>query len=359
MKYSNKLTIVLLLKDRIDFTLRWMQYMNDAKCPYEIFIADGGEDQFIENFLNNNSNYPNLKYKYIRYPFDNDLDSFYNKYHDVINLVKTEYVIQADNDDFFILDHIPKLIKALEVNQEIVGVRGTHADFSIFNNHDNKINLANGSRYSAIERLVPSIAMNSAVNRVEYFCKNVSKFDYYSNWYCIYRTDLIVEIWNRLIKLSPKEPLVIEILMHVFILERGKIKIFDFPFYLRQTGTSQFGDNLITDNDYNNESYIDSMKIQFKNAIDEFLPEYNENDKKFLLASIQKWLSIFNNNILKNRKLYSRSWIYGFRMKIKKVFYIGILLEMVYTNFFNLFNTGQKRRILKIKQIEKYILDSK
>ena len=67
---ANNLTIVLTLKDRTPFTYRWMQYMNDMKCPYKILIADGGKDKSIEEHLLDPSNYPELIYEYIRYPYD-------------------------------------------------------------------------------------------------------------------------------------------------------------------------------------------------------------------------------------------------------------------------------------------------
>ena len=46
---TDQLTIVLTLKDRAPFSDRWMHYMDDARCPYPILIADGGTDQAVEN----------------------------------------------------------------------------------------------------------------------------------------------------------------------------------------------------------------------------------------------------------------------------------------------------------------------
>ena len=50
---ENKLTIVLTIKGRTEFTLRWMNYMNIVSCPYKILIADGGADKDIEKNLKN------------------------------------------------------------------------------------------------------------------------------------------------------------------------------------------------------------------------------------------------------------------------------------------------------------------
>ena len=101
---KEELTIILTLKDRVSFSYRWMEYMNDLSCPYKILVADGGEDKNIENHLKDINNYPNLDYSYIRFPADNTLSDFYRKFVSVINSVKTPYLLFADNDDFFLLD---------------------------------------------------------------------------------------------------------------------------------------------------------------------------------------------------------------------------------------------------------------
>ena len=95
-----KLTIILTLKGREEFTFRWMRYMNEMHCPYKILLADGGANLELEAHLRHPNNYPNLDYEYIRYPFDASLDDYLNKFENVISRVKTEYILLADNDDF-------------------------------------------------------------------------------------------------------------------------------------------------------------------------------------------------------------------------------------------------------------------
>jgi glycosyltransferase domain-containing protein len=112
--YSKKLTITLTLKGRDEFTYRWMDYMNNIACPYKILIADGGDNKFLEEHLQNYSNYPLIHYEYIRYPFDETTSLFFKKLESLISKVTTEYILQADNDDFFLLDRIPELIDFLE-----------------------------------------------------------------------------------------------------------------------------------------------------------------------------------------------------------------------------------------------------
>ena len=73
------LTIVLPLKDKSHFTIRWMQYANLYFKNYKILIADGGKDEIIEKHLRNKSNYVNLDYDYFKYPYDRDYKTFFKK----------------------------------------------------------------------------------------------------------------------------------------------------------------------------------------------------------------------------------------------------------------------------------------
>src|SRR3990172_1432256 len=48
---QNDLTVILTLWDRVDFTYRWMRWMDQQRFPYKILIADGGLDKNIELHL--------------------------------------------------------------------------------------------------------------------------------------------------------------------------------------------------------------------------------------------------------------------------------------------------------------------
>ena len=113
----NDLTVILTLKDRASFTYRWMRWMEVQRFPYKILIADGGSNKEIERNLSDRSNYPNLDYDYIRYPYDSDVETFVRKLADVAGRVRTEYVISADNDDLILLE-------PLEANLSLIRKRG-------------------------------------------------------------------------------------------------------------------------------------------------------------------------------------------------------------------------------------------
>ena len=353
---SDSLTIVLILKDRVEFTRRWMSYMNSICCPYKILIADGGKDKSIEKDLTNHNNYLNLNFEYIRYPFDEALEDFWKKYHDVMRRVKTKYVVQADNDDFFILDRVSELLKILEDNSNVVGAKGSQVDFTVYDYHSTKINNVKGSRYTAISRSSPSIEMDSSIERIDFLCRNIAQFDYYSNWYCVFRTEAVCEIWDRFITLHINNPIVIEMLMHIFILEKGKIIVLNFPYYLRQKGTSQFGDHLITDNDFLEKCIVDGALSEFSISINTYLNHYKEEERKEIIKSIAHWLQYFIVNVNFNNNRYHNSWIYRLSIMIKETAFFGIFIEKLYAFFFNLRSNKIKRKVIKIKAIENYLI---
>src|SRR5579872_3815123 len=127
---SKDLTIVLVLKDRAPFTWRWMEYYNKVGLPFKVLIADGGKDPSVEK-LKDTSLFPNIDYEYIRYPYDKDIPAFLNKLHAVMSLVKTEYTLLTDNDDFFFTEGLLKATDFLNAHPDYCFSRGEIYNFLI------------------------------------------------------------------------------------------------------------------------------------------------------------------------------------------------------------------------------------
>ena len=219
--------------------------MNDMHCQYKILIADGGKDIELEKYLINTNNYPNLFYEYIRYPFDISIKQFHSKLINVLKYVKTKYLLLADNDDFFLLKRIPHLINFLDLNPDYIASRGQLVNLTLFSNNG-VINSPIGFDYIAKRQTSFSISDNLINKRISNLCNNISLYDYYANWYCIFHTKIFLEARCQLSKIT--DPLIDEILTHAFLLTKGKIYIENTPFYIRQTNTSMFGDILVIEN---------------------------------------------------------------------------------------------------------------
>ena len=71
---ADKLTIVLPLKGRPLFTIRYFLYMEAVKCPFKILIADGSLDEENKKVIDENKHrWPHVNFEYYRFPPDNTL----------------------------------------------------------------------------------------------------------------------------------------------------------------------------------------------------------------------------------------------------------------------------------------------
>jgi len=351
------LTITLTLKGREPFTYRWMQYMNEMHCPYKILIADGGDDSSLEEHLLKTGNYPNLDYEYIRYPYDISLDVFYRKLENVISRVQTDYILQADNDDFYLLARIPQLIAFLNDNQDYVAARGQLVNFELFNSLGSSKGQVSGKYYKAICNDALSLDDDCALQRVESLCLNMSKYDYYSNWYSIFRTDVLQSIWRDLIILPNKEVIVNEILIHVCMVKRGKIKIFPLPFYLRQNNTSESAIILHVGNEFLERCLINNSLQEFVVAVEKYISK-DRNERDRILKSIASWFEVFVANIYLERVRNNSGLRYHLNRMIKRIPVFGSLVEDAYINLVHHVFPIRKRKRLRIKEIEPFVIKS-
>ena len=125
------LTVLIPLKGRDEYTVRISKYLNHISTPFRVIFADGGNSPYIENFLKDKSNLPNLKYDYLRYPYDETLGDFHSKMAAATMTLKTPYVLLHDNDDFFITETIQKCISFLNQNPDYNTARGKKYDLHV------------------------------------------------------------------------------------------------------------------------------------------------------------------------------------------------------------------------------------
>jgi glycosyltransferase domain-containing protein len=266
-KADAALTIVLTLKDRPEFTRRWMRFMNDRRCPYRILIADGGSDKAIETELASHGGYPNLDYEYIRYPFDKSWPEFYAKQLDVCSRVATKYLVFADNDDFFFPDRFAALIEFLEANPDYSGCRGAIAQFSLLSKSGEPVNAAEGVDYVAARHEARSIEDEAAVDRVVAYFKGLVRFNHQINWYCVTRADSMVRTLAEVKKRACKDVVLNEILVLLGMLREGKVKVMEQLSYLRQVGSSQAEAGILVEKDVLELFLINDAFHQFNEFI--------------------------------------------------------------------------------------------
>jgi len=363
--YKEELTIILTLKDRANFTYRWMQYMNDIRCPYKILIADGGQDKDIENQLQNINNYPNLDYSYKRFPPDKTLSDFYRKFVAVINLVKTPYLLFADNDDFFLIDRIPQFINFLNQNSDYTACGGSNMRLSLLSETNLIVNSSTSVNYLATMCTDNdmSIENSEGIERIEHFMKFADTHDLWSCWYQVQRTSSILKAFNFIDSYHFIEIVAYEIHIHLNLLTIGKYKELKTPFYIRQAGTSQMtseankGINLI-------ERFIKNNAFEeLHKSINSIIPELSVDEKDRIYRALASWF------VYHGAKIYLVGEIITIQLLIRQLqmLFFNYLRRLfwpfrIYYHSFNRHfkiksnsNSGSYQS-MKIKEIEKYIL---
>ena len=48
---KSQVTLLLTIFNRRKFTLRWIEFIKEFKCPFKIYICDGGNDIFLQKKL--------------------------------------------------------------------------------------------------------------------------------------------------------------------------------------------------------------------------------------------------------------------------------------------------------------------
>lgn len=236
---KSPLTIILPLKGRHLFSLRFLWHANKARLPYRFLIADGEVHPDLANLLDNSQKtFPNLDLEYIRYPDDLDFKHYYAKMADVLQRVRTPYVKIADNDDFLASAGLEYCVNFLEAHPDYVCCSGRIGGFS----------LRASSRYSselvigALNKLAycygphdRAIDLNSAsaTERVIAGLRNTW------NFYAVFRTPVSALMWKEARELDLTNTQLHERFMAMRTLTLGKARCDSSVFsYWRQYWTS-------------------------------------------------------------------------------------------------------------------------
>jgi glycosyltransferase domain-containing protein len=220
----NDLTIILLLKGRDAFTIRWFEYAKKFKLSCKVIVADGGVDNGVENELRNNKFHLFVNYDYVRYPYDKNLKIFYAKLQDALMKVETQYVLLASNDDFYFFDALESSVHFLNENPEFVTSRGEIWDFNVISSPSGfKISNDKDHVYGdlgSVKRLYfhPTVLGDSAMDRVvDYSLKSHSVF------HDVIRTKNLKEACGALVKSKINDIRFFESFIAFFISCHGKI----------------------------------------------------------------------------------------------------------------------------------------
>jgi len=220
---NEDLTIILVLKGRDAFTIRWFEHAKKFNLPYNVIIADGGSDTGLENELYKKGFHEHVRYEYVRYPYDENYKIYYEKVLSTLIKVETPYVLLASNDDFYFFDTLNESISFLKDNPDYVSSRGEIWDFSVLPILKFGISLEESNIYGSLSNITklykhPTVLGDCALERVVDFSHKSN-----SIWHDVIRTVNLKEAYIELIKSEINDFHLGESLISYILASQGKI----------------------------------------------------------------------------------------------------------------------------------------
>lgn len=224
------LTVVLVLKDRYEFTERWLNYINKIDPFIYIIIADGSRNPLAPDQLSKFR--INSKIEYRHYGADISISDFVSKIDRVLGEVKTEYVILMNNDDFPIIESMITAIEFLEVNSDYVCAMGDCMDVAVSERFNSNI----GNHVYGTLMILQSLYSKESIDD-SMITERVNSYlqTYESFWHSIYRTEALKKVYNSCTKFKLDSMLTYELAINLHTLIYGKMKrLENYTFMLHQ-----------------------------------------------------------------------------------------------------------------------------
>jgi glycosyltransferase domain-containing protein len=226
------LTIVLLLKDRHDYTLRWLSYARKMAIRYPIFVADGSSDDKAGHLVQRFKDDLNIHYQ--KFPYDTDYLVANKKIVHTFEQIKTKYSVVVDNDDFTIPEGLAKCVDFLEQHPDYVSCSGMIASLTI--KHREAAHIPYGKAIVFNKRLYQnqrSLEETKPADRLQDFCTN-----YFPNFYDVFKSEKFLEIFRFATEINLTEPALHEYSLAIIPILRGKKKCLNTDFLIRDLNPS-------------------------------------------------------------------------------------------------------------------------
>ena len=219
------LTVVLALKDRAEFTPRFLQSVKG----YPLIIADGSREPHLELKGRGDYFYNGPDFTYAHWFF---------KMVMALKRVQTPYAIVAANDDILVPSGLDRCVRFLDGNADYVAASGRIEGFWAFPDKVAGPRFARSRQYAPFD-LPEDYGAATANERVLQGFANSWSF------FAVYRTDALKTIWKDCNEIGFTDLQLHEKFCAMRALSLGKIKCDGgFASVLRQYGTSQGAGNV-------------------------------------------------------------------------------------------------------------------
>lgn len=311
MSNENKLTILLILKDRVRFTYRWLEYYKNNLSYYQLIIADGSINNSLEKYVKKNYSDLNIDYKY--YEPDTTLEKYSLKVIKALKEVNTEYVLQSSNDDFYSSSIIQENINFLEKNPQYCCSRSEIYDFTV----DSFCEVSGTFKLSNKIYNEKCFNDDDDFNRVKSYTKNFN-----SLWHDISRTKAMLFSWESLHKnkifFFPFQDIFLSFILVTF----GKINRLQGIYMLHQNHQEMLARDKAygTITEFINNGNLNHLGLIVDSIANEITIRNPNLDSQFIKKSFyRKFIENFILNAIKNEKILGVTFIKKFKINLKRV----------------------------------------
>ena len=229
----SNLTLLCPVKDRFEYLERFLKYLIISKCNFNIYIADGSNNELDYSIISNAQKYLKLVYK--KYDYDETWTNFLNKMCLSLNDIKTPYTCLVCDDDFYDISEMNKAIDLLDNNNNLATYCGEVVDFNIISDDIMKIygeiSIKNDNRLCSGRYKSNMNVISEDIN---------SRLDNYLNiwpYENITKTKVLVDIFEiaKISEINNYHHLIQ--IFRILILLNGSVYYSSKPFTLRQSNT--------------------------------------------------------------------------------------------------------------------------
>ncbi len=339
---TNKLTFLVLLKERREFTLRFFEFLKKTKFPFKVFFSDGSKKKLPHEFFERLKS-SNINYTYKKFPHDKNYATFQKKVLDSIKLIKTEYICFFSDDDFPIINSYKKLIKFLEKNNSYVACGGYAINFDLFKKFFNPNNVYGHPINFQKIMFKSSNNHKNKFKRLEHYLNNME-----NTWYCVFRRKVLLENF----KLINKNKIYFKNLNFYYYVHdavnyiSGKIKKLSIITLLHQYHLNSEINTFLKKDELVDNKYFNSDIMKFHKKLYKTFFNDKKRDLKLIIHNY-----FFTKKIRVSNVLYTKSILNKCRKKFKisNKNIIYLVYNFFLYHFMKIKNTHVTNFINKIK----------
>jgi glycosyltransferase domain-containing protein len=230
MKKNFNVTILLTIYNRVNYTNKWLDFVEQGKIPFKIFISDGGNIVNIKKKLRLKKRKLNITYK--KFKYYKNYNHFYQKFYESVKKIDTKYIFIADDDDYVFSNSIIKSARFLDKNKNYSCAKGINCLGELIRNNNKVLGLAlrdeGKKKYKSISSNIPDLRL------IEYYKKK-----HLSVYNGLHKKNSLLKTFKILNSKNFFNLFVTELIFCLSVIYNGKIARMSHIDYIKMDNTNQ------------------------------------------------------------------------------------------------------------------------